>query len=90
MVWSVGLAISMAPGWLTLKSQRNTFSLPVTHASLEENCFFLQKSDFHRQTIACSQEVMHFVFLWKMLGIGLFQSNLLELNLQATLSLRPG
>lgn len=53
-------------------------------------CFFLQNRRFHLQTIACSQEVMHFVFLEKMLGVGLFQNNLLELDLQATLSLRSG
>lgn len=44
MVWSVGLVMRMVPGRLTLKSQRNMFSLPVTHASFKENCFFLQKS----------------------------------------------
>lgn len=91
VAWSVGLTISMAPGQLTLGSQRNMFSLIVTHVSSEENFVFSFKiADFHLQTIACSQEVMHFVFLWKVLGVGLFQSNLLELDLQATLSLRTG
>lgn len=52
------------------KSQRNFFSLLVTHSSSAENFVFSFKiTDFHLQTITCSQEVTCFVFLCKLLVV---------------------
>lgn len=52
------------------KSQRNMSSLTVTHFSSAENFVFSFKTtDFHLQTIMCSQEVTYFVFLCKLLGV---------------------
>lgn len=49
------------------KSQRNIFGLLVTHSSLAENFVFSFKStDFHLQTMMCSQEVACIVSLCKL------------------------
>lgn len=78
---------SVALGRLILKGQRNMFSLNVTHCFLRRKlCFFLQNRRLPPSDNSVFSGSRAFCFLWKMLGVGLFQSNLLELDLQATLS----
>lgn len=60
--------VERGPVFTQPQSQRNIFILLVTHSSLAENFVFSFKiTDFHLQTIMCSQEVTCIVSLCKLL-----------------------